>query len=165
MMSIDKLRILSLNPHFSGKIIQNFIQGYGKPADLKLIFYVLPIVLYKDSRNKLCSANSRSSMESLFQSKMDFGGTDTLKLSGKVCLAGFVERFNLLKKETKHALIILSNAGKINLDGYVSLKTEDKYSNYSGNMKTTLKAAYYLGVVFSKSSKEHLNFFLGVKGQ
>ena len=161
-MSIDKLRMLSLNPHFLGKLIQNFVQGYGKPADLKLIFYVLPIVLYKDSRGKLSSANSRSSIESLFQSKTSFEGNEKVKLSGKVSLAGFVERFEVLKNNTKQALIILSNEGKIGLGTHVSLLVEEKYDNYTGNVKNSLKAAYYLGIVFSKTTSEYLNSFLGV---
>ena len=37
-----------------------------------------------------------------------------------------------------------------------------KYSNYKGNVREWLKAAHYLGVIFSKTNEEYINYFLGV---
>lgn len=162
-MSIEYLRMLSLNPHLMGKLIQNFLEGYSKPADLLLVFYVLPIILYKDSRNKLSNANSRSSLESLFQNRDVYDNNENLRLSSKVNLAGFVDRFDELKNCTKQAIITLTNENKIKLGSKVSLLVTDRYDNYKGNIRTFLKAAYYLGVIFSKTTKEYLDSFLGVK--
>lgn len=162
-MSIKHLRALSLNPHLMGKFIQNFLDGYGRPTDLMITFYVLPIILYKDSRNKLSSANTRSSLESLFRNKDIYDNNENLRLSGKVNLAGLVDRYDELKNCTKQAIIILSNEKKIKFGTEIILLSTDKYDNYKGNIRTFLKAAYYLGIVFSKTTREYLDSFLGVK--
>lgn len=162
-MSINYLKTLSLNPFLMGKLIQNFLEGYGRPADLILTFYVLPIILYKESRDKLYTANSRSTLESLFLNKASFDDNENLRLSGKICLAGFLDRFNELKPYTKQALIVLSNEQVIKLGPGVSLLTTDKYDNYKGNIRTYLKAAYNLGRVFAKTTREYLDTFLGVR--
>lgn len=146
-----------------GKLIQNFLEGYGKSADLILTFYVLPAILYKDSRNKLASANSRSSLESVFQNRDGYDNNENLKLTAKANLSGFIDRFDELKDCTKQAIIVLSNEEKIKLGSEVLLLVTDKYDNYKGNIRILLKAAYYLGIVFSKTTREYLDLFLGVK--
>ncbi|MCK4258044.1 MAG: hypothetical protein KAX49_03650 [Halanaerobiales bacterium] len=161
-MSIKYLKILSLNPFLMGKIFQNFLEGYGSPVEFKLIFYVLPIILYKDSRDKLSTANKTSRIDTLFGKKCTYGGDENLKLSGKVNLSGFLERFEELKELTKTTLIVLSNEEKIQIGNMIVLKQKDKYDKYYGNIRATLKAAYYLGVILAKTSTDNLDNFLGV---
>lgn len=162
-MSIENLKTLSLNPFMMAKIIQNFMEGYQQNIDLKLVFYVLPIVLYKDSRDKLSSAKKTSRIDTLFGGKNSSAFNEELKLSGKVNLSGFYERFEELKGLTKQAIIILTNEGTIRLGNEIVLLKTQRYDNYTGSIRTTLKAAFYLGVVFSKASQEYLDDFLGVK--
>lgn len=162
-MSIEHLKTLSLNPFIMAKIFQNFLEGYGSPIEFKLIFYILPIILYKDSRDRLSTANKTSRIDTLFGKKFVFNENENLKLSGKVNLSGFLERFEELKELTKKTLIILSNEEKIQLGNKILLLQKDKYDKYSGYIKTMLKASYYLGVVLSKTSMNYLEDFLGVR--
>lgn len=162
-MSIEKISILSLNPNFLGKLIQSFLVGYNQPCDFKLLFYVLPIILYKPSREKLLTANNRSRIETLFQSQVQMPQNKDVKLSGKTRLAGFMKRFEELTPYTKQALIILSTERKISFDKKVKILADDNYNNYSGKVKEWMRSSYYLGVVFSKTTMEHLYFFLGVE--
>ena len=59
---------------------------------------------------------------------------DERKISGKTRLSGYIDRYNSLKPYCKEAIII----------------------------KDWIKCAFYLGVVFSKTTEDHLSFFLGV---
>lgn len=68
-MSFEHIKRLSLNPYMMSKIIQSFLEGYNAPVDIKLLFYVLPIVLNKDSRDRLVDARSTSKIDSLFGKK------------------------------------------------------------------------------------------------
>jgi len=164
-MSIEHLKTLSLNPFMMGKILQNFLEGYDSSVEFKLIFYVLPIILYKDSRDKLSTANKASRIDTLFGNKQAYayGEDENIKLSGKVNLSGFLDRFEELKGLTKKTLIVLSNEEKIQLGNEIVLLQKDKYDKYSGNIKATLKASYYLGVVLAKASPDYLDNFLGVR--
>ena len=55
-----------MNSHFYALLFRGFLSGYNKPCEIRTLFMALPILLYSDSREKLISANKRSSMESLF---------------------------------------------------------------------------------------------------
>lgn len=163
-MSVEALGTLSLNPFLMQGIIQNFLQGYGGEAEFDIVFYVLPIILYKESRDKLITANNRSRIDTLFGDKEKLTYNSKKKISSMVRLAGFVERFNELQELTRQTIIVLYNEGKVRLGEKIFLIHNYKYTNYKGNVenKSTLKAAYYLGVVFSNTSKQFLDDFLGV---
>jgi hypothetical protein len=163
-MGFEHIKRLSLNPYMMSKIIQSFLEGYNAPVDIKLLFYVLPIVLNKDSRDRLLDARSTSKIDSLFGKKENYDIHEGLRLSGKANLAGFIDRYNELKILTKESIIILVNENKIKINNSVILIEKDNYSNYSNkNIKETLRASFYLGVIFKKSSIEYLDNYLGVK--
>ena len=63
----------------------------------------------------------------------------------------------------KEAIIILSSEGKIAFNNHkiVLIKKID-YKDFEGAIKDWIKCAFYLGVVFSKTTEDHLSFFLGV---
>lgn len=109
-MSINNIKILSLNPHFYSLLIQNFLSGYGKPCDIKLLFMAIPILIYKESREKLVRANKKSRIETLFQ---DSQTIEDSKISGKTRLSGYIDRYKALMPYCKEALIILSSESKI----------------------------------------------------
>lgn len=162
-MSFEHLRTLTLNPFLTAKIIQNFLEGYGTPADIKLVFYVLPIIMSKDSRDILATKAIKSSrIETLFGTKKDeYAGTE-LKISRRVNISGFLERFEHLKDLTKLSLIVLCNENKITINDNITLLKSNNFNKYSGTMRSMLKAAFYLGVVLRKTNFENLDMHLGV---
>lgn len=161
-MNIENIKTLSMNPHFFKHLIICFLSGYGKPCDLKLIFMILPILLYSPSREKLTTAKSTSRLESLFKAQVDVDGN--IKLSGKTRLSGFLSRYDMLQPATKQALIILHNEELISIEGrYIRANRATSYKDYNKSISSWMKSAYYLGVVFSKSTEDHISFFLGVE--
>ena len=149
-----------MNPHFFSLLIQSFLSGYEKPCKIKLSFMAIPILLYVESREKLVTANKRSRVETLFQSPQYI---EESKISGKTRLSGYVERYNSLKPYCKEAIIILFSEGKIVIDNHkIVLIQKVDYRNFEGTIRDWTKCAYYLGVVFSKTTEDHLSFFLGV---
>jgi len=52
-MSIENIKRLSMNTHFYSLLTQSFLTGYEKPCELKLVFMALPILIHKESREKL----------------------------------------------------------------------------------------------------------------
>lgn len=159
-MSIVNIKKLSMNTHFYSLLIQGFLSGYGKPCEMKLTFMALPILLYAESREKLVSANKRSRVDTLFQSSQIVGESE---ISGKTRLSGYVDRYNSLKPYCKEILIILFSEDKIIVDNHkIILMREIEYKNYEGIVKEWIRSAFYLGVVFSKTTEDHLSYFLGV---
>ncbi len=159
-MSINNIKKLSMNPHFYSLLMQGFLSGYKKPCEIKLPFMSIPILLYAESREKLLNANRRSRIDTLFKSKQII---DEYEISGKTRLAGYVDRYNLLKPYCKEAIIILSSEHKIAINNHkiVLIKNVD-YKNFKGMVRDWMKCAYYLGIVFSKTTEEQLSYFLGV---
>ena len=159
-MSINNIKILSLNPHFYSLLIQNFLSGYGKPCDIKLLFMAIPILIYKESREKLVRANKKSRIETLFQNTQTI---EDNKISGKTRLSGYLDRYKALMPYCKEALIILSSENKITISNQrVVVTNKDKYDRYDGKIKEWTRCAFYLGIVFSKTTEDHLSYYLGV---
>ena len=66
---------------------------------------------------------------------------------------------------SKEALIILYSENKVILkNGYIEILEEEKidFKKYKEDLREWFKCAYYLGIIFSKSSKEKLSYYLGV---
>ncbi|MCC8174683.1 MAG: DUF6521 family protein [Odoribacter sp.] len=159
-MSINNIKKLSMNPHFYSLLIQGFLSGYEKPCEIKLAFMAIPILLYAESREKLVTANKRSRIDTLFQSSQII---EEAKISGRTRLSGYVDRYNSLKTYCKEAIIILSSEDKIVIDNHkIVLIQEVNYKNFEGTIRDWIKCAFYLGIVFSKTTEDQLSFFLGV---
>jgi hypothetical protein len=161
MMSISNIRKLSMNPHFYSLLIQSFLSGYEKPCEIKLPFMALPILLYSESRDKLVNASVRSRIDTLFQSPQI---VEENVISGKTRLSGYLNRYNSVKPFCKQAIIILSSEDKIAINEHkiIPLQKID-YKSYKNTMiREWLKCAFYLGVVFSKTTEDHLSYYLGV---
>lgn len=159
-MSITNIKKLSMNTHFYSLLIQGFLSGYDKPSEMKLPFMALPILLYVESREKLVTANKRSRIDTLFQSSQII---EESKISGKTRLSGYVDRYNSLKPYCKEALIILSSEDKIVFNNHkIRLIKKIEYKNFEGTIRDWIKCAFYLGVVFSKTTEDHLSYYLGV---
>lgn len=159
-MSISNIKRLSMNPHFYSLLMQSFLSGYEKPCEIKLPFMAIPILLYAESREKLVTANIRSRIDTLFQSPQI---VEEIKISGKTRLSGYVDRYNSFKPYCKKALIILSSVDKIVINkNKIVLTQKIDYKNFEGTIREWVKCAFYLGIVFSKTTEDHLSYFLGV---
>lgn len=160
-MSIENIEKLSMNPHFQGLLMQLFLSGYNKPCELRLLFMAQPIIMYSASRKKLATARRTSRMETLFntQELLD----SNVRVSGKVNLSGYLERYKQMVPLSKKALIVLYSKKRIMMvqDKIIMIKPK-KYTQYSGAMREWAKAAYYLGIIFAKVNEDYLNYFLGV---
>lgn len=150
-----------MNPHFYALLIQGFLTGYEKPCEIKLPFMALPILLYAESREKLVNANIRSRIDTLFQSPQII---EESKISGKTRLSGYLDRYNSLKPFCKEALIILSSEDKLTISEHkIRLTQKVDYKNIQNTLvRDWVKCAFYLGVVFSKTTEDHLSYYLGV---
>ena len=163
-MSIENIKRLSMNTHFYSLLIQSFLTGYEKPCELKLVFMALPILIHKESREKLCNANIKSRIDTLFQSEQVAGNS---KISGRTRLTGYIDRYNALKPYSKESIIILCSENKVVINNEHKLIVVKKidYKSFSGIVKNWVKCAYYLGIIFSKTTDEHLSYFLGVESK
>lgn len=163
-MSIENIKRLSMNTHFYSLLIQSFLTGYEKPCELKLLFMALPILIHKESREKLCNANINSRIDTLFQSNQVIGNS---KISGRTRLTGYIDRYNALKPYSKESVIILCSEKKVVINNEHKLIVVKKidYKSFSGIVKKWIKCAYYLGIIFSKTTDDHLSYFLGVESE
>lgn len=163
-MSIENIKRLSMNTHFYSLLIQSFLTGYEKPCELKLVFMALPILIHKESREKLCNANIKSRIDTLFQSEQVVGNS---KISGRTRLTGYIDRYNALKPYSKESIIILCSENKVVINNEHKLIVVKKidYKSFSSIVKNWVKCAYYLGIIFSKTTDDHLSYFLGVESE
>ena len=163
-MSIENIKRLSMNTHFYSLLIQSCLTAYEKPCELKLVFMALPILIHKESREKLCNANIKSRIDTLFQSEQVVGNS---KISGRTRLTGYIDRYNALKPYSKESIIILCSENKVVINNEHKLIVVKKidYKSFSGIVKNWVKCAYYLGIIFSKTTDDHLSYFLGVESE
>lgn len=160
-MSIRDIQILSLNPHFIARLIQSFLTGYEEPCTLERVFYVSPILFYKGSRLKLSNARMDSKMETIFET---FEETERgSKLSGKVRLSGFIERYESMKEYGKQALIILYSEDAIIYNNKIEIVNKIDFKKYKGEIRSWLKASYYLGVIMRKATETQINYYFGIE--
>lgn len=161
-MSLENIKTLSMNPHFYSKVMQSFLSGYESVCEIRLFFMALPILLYSESRKKLASANSKSRMDSLFNTNIQLD--ENVKISGKINLSGYINRYKKTLDITKKTLIILHSENKIVIkENKIFTLKKISYLDYKDNQREWLKAAHYLGIIFSKTDIDHLNYFLEVE--
>lgn len=161
-MSIRNIEILMYNPLFLSNIIQCFITGYEKEVDLKTLFYVLPVVMYKDSRNELNRARANSTLYSIFAKDDNFEEYGT-KLNTKFCLNQITDMFNEYVGITKQTVIVLANQNKIIFNGKISLNQEFHYNKSPAEIREYFKAAYYFGKILKSIELVEFESFLGIK--
>jgi hypothetical protein len=161
-MSIKHIETLMFNPIFFSKIIQSFITGYNKEVDLKTIFYVLPIVMYKDARIRLNSVRCDSTLYSIFdrEKKFDEYGVE---FNSKFCLNQIAGLFNDYATFTKQSIIILSSQNKINLHKNIILQESFNYRKTPEKIREYFKAAHCLGMILTKIGLIEFEDFLEIK--
>ena len=89
------------------------------------------------------------------------------KISGRTRLTGYIDRYNALKSYSKESIIILCSENKVVINNEHKLIVVKKidYKSFSGIVKNWVKCAYYLGIIFSKTTDDHLSYFLGVESE
>ncbi|ASS74206.1 hypothetical protein CIG75_03860 [Tumebacillus algifaecis] len=153
-MSVRAISHISLNPFLGSEIIQHFLSGCkNKEMDLPAIYLVFPLVYYGASRDGLCSSNQKSSLyEKFFK--------DPKK---RLMLGGLEERYFYYKKLTQKSLIVGHNEMCFRVSYSVSLlETVTFKDEKNSELFDYYKAAYYLGVIFSKAETKHVLSYFGV---
>ncbi|WP_025845219.1 three component ABC system middle component [Paenibacillus ehimensis] len=161
-MNIQHIETLMYNPFFLSKIIQCFLTGYKKESTLKIVFYVLPIVMFKDSRDRLNQARSDSTLRSIFMKEVKFEDYSA-NLNSKFSLSQVTELFDDYIEPTKLSIIILQNQKKIQLGAKVILLEKLAYQNMPPSIREYFKSAHYLGQILSNIEVTEFENFLEIK--
>lgn len=152
--SIESIQNISLNPFFLSLIIQYFLCGYKKEINIHLLYLIFPIIFYKPSREFLISANSRSTLFTMFFDDID----------SRVLLGGIQERYRYFKEITNEAIIVAVNEKKIAINETVVLIEKVDFGKIKEKeVKKYFRAAHYLGILFSKMHYIDIFRRLGVK--
>lgn len=141
------------SPFFASEIIFSFLEGYHKEIDYQLIYFILPIIYNGNCREKLNTANKKSSIYTLFSSSKKY--FNLVNLNSKIDLYNIYNSKNNFLLTANKALIILSTKGKINFNSR-KIKLVDSDESFKlckdKQVKSYLKSAYYFGVILSKSN-------------
>ncbi len=146
-----------LNPAFCGQILLNTIKEYesrtSKGLPFSLIFLVLPLILHKDTSNKI-----RYSTTSRFFNWLDTQITQTIEFSS---------RAEFLKPITVDAISFLSYYNLIRIDADITTVDFDHFlnaKNYSSYMKKYQDKAIQIGRWFTETNSiSTIYLMLGVK--
>lgn len=160
-MNMQHIETLMYNPFYLSKVIQSFLTGYEKDLDFKTTFYVLPIVMYRESRNRLLHANSRSTLYSIFSKDVKFEEYNS-KINSKFSLSQVTKMFNEYIEITKQSIIILENQKKIKIYSKIVLVEKFHYTNTPNSIKEYFRSAYYLGQILSDINLEEFENFLEI---
>lgn len=161
-MSIDAIMTLIYNPFYMSKIIQGFVTGYEEDVDIRLLFYVIPIVMHKPSREILQGARSNSTLYSVFgkEKEEDLYG---IKINTKSSLSEVLELVEEYKELTKQSIVILSSTNKIYIKKKIVLIEGYDYIKAPSEVREYFKAAFYLGRILSTVDVVEFESFLGIK--
>jgi hypothetical protein len=129
---------VNVNPFFGSLIQQSFAKGYNQDKiSILILDLALPIILYAPLRLKLMSINSNKMLSDFVkENEIDF--------------LGLQERVWEMKKTSRQSVIILHNEQKAIVGSDVIFTSFIDYEDYNADMKGYLRAAYYLGLVFTK---------------
>lgn len=146
-----------LNPAFCGQILMNFIQKYEKVSETgvpySLIFFVLPMVLHKDTRSLIPSV-----------SRLHF---HAWLMENQSVLIGLHTRTKQLIPITKKAILFLSYFDSLEIkNGCIHKKKFQSNSNQQTilEIQDIFKKAETLGKWFGKAGTENTIYkILGVQ--
>lgn len=151
-MRTDEKAIFNSNPFWLSELVGYFNQGYGGDAPFELVYLIPPLLLRKESRRRVGSLNTKSTIDSAF--------LDSKNKQAQI--SGLPRQVNYYKHLIVPSLIEYSNKG--NRFG-ITLKNGKNY-NYSAvkskSVREYCKAAHNLGVIFSKEDARECLYKLGV---
>lgn len=144
-MKARDLERLIFNPYHTSKIIHYFLSGAKSinPENViktELIYLVLPFV-YND---KICDKLKNLNKNSKFVSLIENGEFDSFFS----CLNHSISCY---KKESKTAVIVLSNQIDLRFGKFLELSNEIHYNDESDSyLRKIYKASYNLGIILGK---------------
>lgn len=154
-MDFRNIEILSYNSFFCSRLIAHFLSGCeNHQIRVELIFFVLPFVCKKDSREILNSANKDSTLNSSFLNTE----------RGKVALAGLEKHIDYFKNLTQTSLVVAANEFDIKIGEIITIENPFDYSKEKeAYIKQFFRASYYLGKILSKNEFFDTFVKLGMK--
>jgi hypothetical protein len=131
------LQKVNINPFLIGLIFQSFYQGYGKSTCPILLHYIVtPLAIYKESRDLFSNITKNASLTQIID-------------ENAVVFIELQERIWKTKELSNLSLINLHNQKKILIKEEVVINEAIKYENFNVDFKDALRAAHYLGLLFS----------------
>lgn len=145
-------------PQWVAKILQLYISGalIRNPNGLKteLIYLVVPIIAIDTIRDKLNHAINTSSFFTIFEKEMSDKKEYSINIS---------ERVRSFQKITNDGLIQLGNETRLEFSEYITISKTIKHTKFKSSSDLDFyKAAYYLGLIFSKEDYRTIFLKLGV---
>lgn len=156
-MKAKELSELMYSPCWIGTLLSYFISGAQKNnmegVKLELIYLVVPLLNILILKDKLSKANVRTTIETLLSEN---------KI--KTSIIGVNLSVSKFRRYSNNGLIALSNSNAISVSDMVRMEKTVHYRNESNlGLKNIYKAAYNLGVVFSKEEPSDVFIQIGFK--
>jgi len=154
-MDFKNIEILSYNSFFCSKLIAHFLSGCeDNQIKNELIFFVLPFVCKKDSREILNSANKDSTLNSSFLNTE----------RGKIALAGLEKHIDYFKNLTQTSLVVAANEFEVKISDVISIENPlDYLEEKEPYLRQFFRASNYLGKILSKNEFFDTFVKLGMK--
>ena len=140
-MNVKDIRLLSYNSFFCSELIRYFLKGFDKEeCDINLLYLLLPLVLYQDTR-KILSYTKKNNFNDVFEDK------------DITHVAKYIER---LKELTNDSLILICHKNYVTINQNIlqlHYSKEISYTKYSQDsiLREYYKSAYKLGALFTNS--------------
>ena len=127
------IKNINVNPFWGGIIIQAFHEGYNKEkCPLNLHYIILPLILFKDSRNLFESITVRASLVRIVN-------------ENQIVFSELQNRIWDMRRLTNMSLVNLNNSSAISLKNDVEIVETVDYLKLTGDTVPFLRAATYLG--------------------
>jgi len=153
-MNSKELVSLMFPPPWTAKLMHHFLSGAqsinAEGVKIELIYLLIPFVTDNETRVCLDKTNSRGTLSSVFKGK------------AKDALLKKNHQINQYREITNHALIYLGSRELLNMGKFVSVGNTLHFRNEPEDIRGYCKAAFYLGVIFSKEDYRNLIIKLGV---
>lgn len=157
-MTPKELVNLMYSPLWTGKLIHHFISGVQSVAKegikTELIYLVLPFLSDETIREKLCTANKKSTIKTVFKDKA------SLEMMNAILKKN--DQINKFKKITNDGLIYLGNYVELQLGLFTTLDLTIKFQKEDSKIREHCKASYYLGVILAKENYINTIHKLGI---
>jgi len=145
-MKLEHIELLMKNPYSGSEIITHFASGFGeKEIPLHLFYLVLPLVLYKPSRQVFSNINHNNHLSLILKDNREIA-------------ANFQNRISEMKELTNLSLIVATNRNWIQIDTNVTLINSLDYNKSLEKIKEIHRAAHYFGIILHKE-KSYVHVF------
>lgn len=146
-MKINSMIKAELNSNITEGVILSFLSGLNESCSYDLLLIATAFIYSKDCRETLGTANKRSTIQSIFNSKDILG--DNIR---KMILWGNVsQRIEVIREVFNDSLIDLYNRKMIDFGRVIKSKYSFDYKAFSDDIiKSYFRASYYLGIMMKK---------------